>query len=284
MFDVLCVYLLLLLTFIKHEAKEFKDYIPKSSLSNNKSRSRRSSMNKDNNFNNNSIIKDLNMIKSRINNDYISIDEYDKLKEELDKQIKINEQLNTKINELQNLLIKENVKNSDLKKQISIFNEEKKKSFEVGNKLQNENENMNESLRKATNDINEYKKKIEKYTKYLKDLNIEIQNKDKELLKLYKENADLKKKLSRFPFELEENEKMIILIFQSNEEQFSHHIICKNTDIFSEIEMKLKNKYPFLKEEENYYLHNGQKIKKDYNLQDNKIGDGDTIIICKVDE
>jgi chromosome segregation ATPase len=241
-------------------------------------------MNKDNNFNNNSIIKDLNMIKSRINNDYISIDEYDKLKEELDKQIKINEQLNTKINELQNLLIKENVKNSDLKKQISIFNEEKKKSFEVGNKLQNENENMNESLRKATNDINEYKKKIEKYTKYLKDLNIEIQNKDKELLKLYKENADLKKKLSRFPFELEENEKMIILIFQSNEEQFSHHIICKNTDIFSEIEMKLKNKYPFLKEEENYYLHNGQKIKKDYNLQDNKIGDGDTIIICKVDE
>ena len=268
MFDVLCVYLLLLLTFIKHEAKEFKDYIPKSSLSHNKSRSRRSSMNKDNNFNNNSIIKDLNMIKSRINNDYISIDEYDKLKEELDKQIKINEQLNTKINELQNLLIKENVKNSDLKKQISIFNEEKKKSFEVGNKLQNENENMNESLRKATNDINEYKKKIEKYTKYLKDLNIEIQNKDKELLKLYKENA----------------EKMIILIFQSNEEQFSHHIICKNTDIFSEIEMKLKNKYPFLKEEENYYLHNGQKIKKDYNLQDNKIGDGDTIIICKVDE
>ena len=241
-------------------------------------------MNKDNNFNNNSIIKDLNMIKSRINNDYISIDEYDKLKEDLDKQIKINEQLNTKINELQNLLIKENVKNSDLKKQISIFNEEKKKSFEVGNKLQNENENMNESLRKATNDINEYKKKIEKYTKYLKDLNIEIQNKDKELLKLYKENADLKKKLSRFPFELEENEKMIILIFQSNEEQFSHHIICKNTDIFSEIEMKLKNKYPFLKEEENYYLHKGRKINKDYNLQDNNIGDGDTIIICKIDE
>ena len=241
-------------------------------------------MKKENNINNNSIIKDLNMIKSRINNDYISIDEYDKLREELDKQIKINEQLNTKINELQNLLIKENVKNSDLKKQISIFNEEKKKSFEVGNKLQNENENMNESLRKATNDINEYKKKIEKYTKFLKDLNIEIQNKDKELLKLYKENDDLKKKLSRFPFELGENEKMIILIFQSNEDQISHHIICKNTDIFSEIEMKLKNKFPNLKEEENYYLHNGRKINKNYNLQDNNIRDGDTIIICKIDD
>ena len=117
MFDVQCVYLLLL-TFIKHETKEFKDYIPKSSLSNNKSRSRRSSMNKDNNVNNNSIIRDLNMIKSRINNDYISIDEYDKLREELDKQIKLNEKLNTKINELQNLLIKENVKNSDLKKKF----------------------------------------------------------------------------------------------------------------------------------------------------------------------
>ena len=143
---------------------------------------------------------------------------------------------------------------------------------------------MNESLRKATNDINEYKKKIEKYTKFLKDLNIEIQNKDKELLKLYKENDDLKKKLSRFPFELGENEKMIILIFQSNEDQISHHIICKNTDIFSEIEMKLKNKFPTLKEEENYYLHNGHKINKNYNLQDNNIRDGDTIIICKIDD
>ena len=234
-------------------------------------------MDKDNNFNNNSIIKDLNMIKSRINSNYISIDEYNKLREELDKQIKINEQLNTKINELQNLLIKENVKNNDLKKQISIFSEEKKKSL-------NENENMNENLRNATNEINELKKKNEKYIKYLKDLNIEIQNKNKELLNLYKANDDLKKKLSRFPFELGENEKMMMIIFQSNEEQMSHHIICKNTDIFSEIEMKLKNKFPTLKEEENYYLHNGHKINKSYNLQDNKIGDGDTIIICKVDE
>jgi chromosome segregation ATPase len=279
----MCIFIINI-KFIKHETNQFKDFIPKSSLteSRSKSRSRRSSI--EGNSINNSIINDLNMIKSRINNNYISIDEYDKLREELDKQIKINEQLNTKINELQNLLIKENVKNSDLKKQISIFNEEKKKSFEVGNKLQNENENMNESLRKATNDINEYKKKIEKYTKYLKDLNLEIQNKDKELLKLYKENADLKKKLSRFPFQLGENEKMIVLIFQSNENQMSHHIICKNTDIFSEIEMKLKNKFPTLKEEENYYLHNGHKINKNYNLQDNNIRDGDTIIICKIDD
>jgi myosin heavy subunit len=274
---------------IKHETNKFNDYIPKSSLNENKnkSRSRRSSITKENIVNNNSIINDLNNLKSRINNDYISIDEYDKLKEELDKQIKINEQLNTKINELQNLLIKENIKNSDLKKQISNVNEDKKKLSEVsaklGNKLQNENEKMNESLIKTTNDLNEAKKKIEKYLKSLKYLNIEIQNKDKELLSLYKENGILKKKLSRFPFELGEDEKMIILTFQSNENQISHHIICKNTDIFSEIEVKLKNKYPNLKEEENYYLHNGKKINKNYSLQDNNIGDGDTIIICKID-
>jgi myosin heavy subunit len=160
------IFIIIKFYIIKHETNKFNDYIPKSSLSENKnkSRSRRSSITKENIVNNNSIINDLNNLKSRINNDYISIDEYDKLKEELDKQIKINEQLNTKINELQNLLIKENIKNSDLKKQISNVNEDKKKLSEVsaklGNKLQNENEKMNESLIKTTNDLNEAKKKL----------------------------------------------------------------------------------------------------------------------------
>ena len=270
----MCIFIINI-KFIKHETNQFKDFIPKSSLteSRSKSRSRRSSI--EGNSINNSIINDLNMIKSRINNNYISIDEYNKIKEELDKQIKINEQLNNKINELQNLLLKENIKNSDLQNQISNFTEEKKKSFAIGNK-------MNESFRKTTNDLDEAKKKIEKYLKSLKDLNLKIQEKNAELVNLYKKNSDLKTKLSRFPFELEENENIIIVIFQSNEDQKTYPIICKNTEIFSEIEIRLKNKFTSLKEQENFYLHNGKKINKYKNLEDNKISDCNTIVICNV--
>ena len=270
----MCIFIINI-KFIKHETNQFKDFIPKSSLteSRSKSRSRRSSI--EGNSINNSIINDLNMIKSRINNNYISIDEYDKIKGELDKQIKINEQLNNKINELQNLLLKENIKNSDLQNQISNFTEEKKKSISIGNK-------MNESFRKTTNDLDEAKKKIEKYLKSLKDLNLKIQEKNAELVNLYKKNSDLKTKLSRFPFELEENENIIIVIFQSNEDQKTYPIICKNTEIFSEIEIRLKNKFTSLKEQENFYLHNGKKINKYKNLEDNKISDCNTIVICNV--
>lgn len=237
---------------------------------------------------NNSIVNELNKIKSRLNNDYIKYSEYEKVKKELDKQIKINEELKAKINELQNLLFKENIKNSDLKKQISLFNEDKKKSFgvyeQLGSKIKDEEDKLNESLRKTANDLNKAQIKIEKYSKIIQNQNRELQKKDRDLLSLYKTNDMLKKKLSRFPFELEEGEDMVIVIFQFNENQNTHLIICKNTEIFSEIEMRLKNKFPEMKEEEYYYLHNGQKINKSYNLTDNNIKDGNTIIICKVDD
>lgn len=225
---------------------------------------------------NNSIIDDLDMLKSRIK-DYISINEYNKIKEELYNQIKINEQLNNKINELQNQLLKENFKNNDLRQQISNS---------IGSNLQNESEKMNESLIKTTNDLYSAKKQIEKLSKALKGLNIEIknknleiQNKEKELIDIYKENRILKKKLSRFPFELEENEVMMIIFFKSSEEQLNQYIICKNTETFSQIELRLKNKIPKLRDEENYYIHEGKKINKNYNLDENGIKDGDIIII-----
>jgi len=232
---------------------------------------------------NNSIINDLDMIKSRIK-DYISINEYNKIKEELNNQIKINEQLNNKINELQNQLLKESFKNNDLRQQISNS---------IGSNLQNESEKMNESLIKTTNDLYSAKKQIEKFSKALKGLNIEIknknieiqnkdreiQNKEKELIDIYQENRILKKKLSRFPFELEENEVMMIIFFKSSEEQLNQYIICKNTETFSQIELRLKNKIPKLRDEENYYIHEGKKINKNYNLDENGIKDGDIIII-----
>lgn len=237
---------------------------------------------------NNSIVNELNKIKSRLNNDYIKYSEYEKVKKELDKQIKINEELKAKINELQNLLFKENIKNSDLKKQISNFNEDKKKSCgvyeQLGSKIKDEKDKLNESLRKTASDLNQAQIKIEKYSKIIQNQKNELQKKDRELLSLYKTNDMLKKKLSRFPFELEEGENIVIVIFQFNENQNIHHIISKNTEIFSEIEMRLKNKFPEMKEEEYYYLHNGKKVNKSYNLTDNNIKDGNTIIICKVDD
>ena len=101
----------------------------------------------------------------------------------------------------------------------------------------------------------------------------------KAVLKKDKEIDELKLKLSRFPFELAQGEKLISIIFASTDENVLYSIICKNTDKFGNIELQLYEAYPKYSESVNIFTLNGNKINRSKNLDENKIKNHDTIIL-----
>ena len=90
---------------------------------------------------------------------------------------------------------------------------------------------------------------------------------------------ELKTKLNRFPFELSQGEKLISIIFTNKNKNFYYSIICKNTDIFCNIETKLYKEFPKYSESENYFTINGNKINKYKTLDENKIKNNNIIIL-----
>ena len=100
----------------------------------------------------------------------------------------------------------------------------------------------------------------------------ELKIKDKEM-KEYKE---------RFPFELLPNEKLMTVIFNSGDNFIHYSVICKNTDIFTDVEKLLYKKYPDYKEKENFFLSHGQKINRFKTLEQNEIKNSEVIILYEV--
>ena len=54
---------------------------------------------------------------------------------------------------------------------------------------------------------------------------------------------------------------------------------CKTTDIFAELEKRLYIEYPDLKHKNIYFIANGNVINTSVTLEQNKIKNGNTIII-----
>ena len=93
--------------------------------------------------------------------------------------------------------------------------------------------------------------------------------------------AELRKKLSKFPFELNDDEKMISIIFVSIDESIIDSIICKNKDKFSEIEKQIYKMYPEY-EGNIVFMNNGIYINKEKNLEENKIYNNSKINIISI--
>ena len=121
-----------------------------------------------------------------------------------------------------------------------------------------------------------YKELSDKITNILnskEELNKSIVEKDKEL-------KELKLKLSKYPLELNEGEKLMTINFTTIDKRIQNYsIICKNTDIFNTIEKKLYEDYEEYYDTENYFTINGRKIQKCKNLEENNIHDNDAIIL-----
>ena len=167
------------------------------------------------------------------------------------------------INRLKKELNEERSKNKNLEEQINI---EKNKNKIMEEKLTN--------LRNELNSMKMLKVKIEKINKNdSKETLVET------IIEKEKENKDLKLKLSRFPFELNEGEKLLSVIFTSVDQKIHHSIICKNTDKFHIIESQLLESYPEYQEYENFYTFNGKKINKNKTLEENGIGNSNIIVL-----
>jgi hypothetical protein len=130
-------------------------------------------------------------------------------------------------------------------------------------------------------------KENEKKLKYEIKLNLDGKNKVPALEALIKKDLeieDLKKKLSRFPFILEEGESLMHINIVNNDYNIQNFsIICKNSDVFNQLENKLYEEYPMLKDIPNYFIFNGQIIQKYKSLQENGIKDNDIIIMYKME-
>ena len=177
----------------------------------------------------------------------------------------------------------ENMKNkeiNELKKKINELKDELKKEKDK-NKLLEQNiinlDNLKKELNEEINKNKDMKKSIEMKNIYINELNQIIVEKEKKI-------NILEKKLSRFPFELEEDEQLMSVIFTTLDQKFHYSIICKNTDIFNTIENKLYNAFYEYSETENYFFVNGGKINKVKTLEYNKIKNNDLIILNQIDE
>ena len=154
----------------------------------------------------------------------------------------------------------------------------KEKILELEKKLKESN-NENKLLRNKIKSLEEYIKNIEK--KEEKDLKSKSQIslkddfKADELFKLMKQlrekEEEIKNIKSMIQFDLKPGEKLISVIFVSVDQKIHYSLICKNTDIFSNVENALYKQFPEYKETENYFLINGVKVNKYKTLTENKI-------------
>ena len=75
------------------------------------------------------------------------------------------------------------------------------------------------------------------------------------------------------------DEKIISVIFTSEDENVRYSILCKNTEKFNIIEEKFYKAYPDYYESDNNFMVNGKIINKFKTLEENNIKNSDDIII-----
>ena len=140
-------------------------------------------------------------------------------------------------------------------------------------------DNSVESLKKL---LNEEKNKNQQLNQKVNILQNLLNQKMTEIINNQDEIKVLKEKLARYPFELLSGEKMLVINFASISQDIHYSVLCKNTDIFVNIELKLYNEYPKYSEQENYFTVNGIKINKYKSLEFNNIKDNDIILLLPV--
>ena len=175
---------------------------------------------------------------------------------------------NKEIEELNNTIIQLNNKISELSKKNSKFEKEIKRLADEKTDLINKNKALSEN-----NKLSNIKKGNDQKDEMLFSLMKKLENKDNEINKLK----------SVIPFELKEGEELLTVIFVSVDQKVHYSFICKNSEIFSMVEKRLYEVYPNYEEEDNYFLVNGNKIKKTKTLEENKIKNSDVIMVHPIE-
>jgi len=200
---------------------------------------------------------------------------------EINKKCKNNSQIiNSFQNNNDNYINELNIKNTYLINEIKKLEEELKKE-------KNENKILKGKINNLEYIINENNDKINKSQLKIKELEEIIKNKSKndqnlqKIIKLMEELSQLKSKL---PFELAEKEKLMVITFISEDENFHFSTICKNTEKFSRIENMIYNEYPCYDYDDNIFVAHNKIINKHNSLENNGIKNNDIIIVKQKNE
>ena len=177
-----------------------------------------------------------------------------------------------------------NEPNFDINNDISIISPKdyyKNKYFNLEkkyNNLINQYENLKKIFLEITNilnSINSYKiiPSIKEPINKIKKLVLE----SNDIIK-YPSNKNINKKYNDDD-NIISNENNIRIFFSSVDKKIHYSILCKDTDKFEKIENLLYDKYPQFKESKNIFISNGNNIKSNKTIKENKIKDGDMIVL-----
>jgi len=148
------------------------------------------------------------------------------------------------------------------------------------NELEKKNKEFEEEINKLKKELEDKDKIIKKQNIKIKELENTIKetkiNNNKDIEKLLDE---IKKIKSIIPFDILPGEKIMSIIFKSDDQNILYSVVCKSTDKMIRLKNIIYDKYPEYKEYENDFLFKGEKINENKTLEDNKIKDGSIITI-----
>ena len=102
--------------------------------------------------------------------------------------------------------------------------------------------------------------------------------------KLLLKEEEIQEMKSRYPFEILKGEKLMSLIFISNNQEIHYSIICKDSDKFTNVENLLYDEYPKYGESENFFISEGNKINKYKTLKENNLKNGSIVMLFPMNE
>ena len=143
---------------------------------------------------------------------------------------------------------------------------------ELIQKLKEEKNKNSLLLKEIDNEKKELQKKINEFKK-----EIDLKNKEINDLKKKLENNDLVTTINP-------GEKVIAVNFTSIDQTINYPLACKNTTLLSRLEEKVYNDYPNYKEHNTYLTVNGRITKRFKTLEENKIENGNAIVVNIYDE
>ena len=145
--------------------------------------------------------------------------------------------------------------------------------------INNNNYNNNSISSNINQNDLEKIKVLEEKLKEVNDILHDRINKANSIININQKTIEeLKEKLSRFPFEILKGEKLMSIIVISSDKKLQRAIICKNTELFCDLEKKIYQNNDKI-DIGNYFTLNGKKIDETKSLDDNNIKDNDIIVL-----
>ena len=167
--------------------------------------------------------------------------------------------------------------NDEKNKNIELNNKIKKLEIDLNNEKE-KNKNLNQQIEKYKNIIKDLNDKISRN-------NLNDNNKVSELQNIINEKIDeinvLRTRLNNSNINsIQPGEQIIAIGFTSSDQTIQNFFRpCKDSDLFVRLEEKLYDEYPQYKDVETYFLVNGRKILRFKSMKENNLKNGQIIML-----